>query len=753
MPLITIDDVIPTPIWTIVAAQPTAQILLVNTDTVANIAVGDASVQIGDGESTVIPPQSSLSLPANQTWYAIADQSNGPILQVTLGGANWSTSPIQAAQAMLDAGIATDIAEAIFAIGIPQIAAPVSLWDVGGTGGGTGDTGLVGLTVPSQALLGTGCSDSYIPPGSSQDQADTLCVSKVGRGIQVGGTPTYPTVTKKFWNLSDWSLTKNNLANYANHGTKVIFALKPLFTAGLALGSNFTTSGTTAQKNAAIAEVANLTTFLNGIIALGFNSTNAEIVFWQEPANSQNMGHGGGNDYNNMMRTYGPTVIAKGFPLTINVNYDGAVPNATNFINAGLGLRAWGGAGAVGLPAVTTLALDLYTNNAIGNGLLPTTTDTNGDSFDNIAAAQGLIVSLNEFGCNPTSISPPPSGYFSIAQCTTYFQDMQSYIQGVIQAGRQFGNAIYYEGQCSARGTGDITSPIGLDPNVPSSPDFRTGLYQTFYDSVTTSTSSGISIPATHTSTIAPTNPSPGGSFADATTISYEIALGMTAGIGSTNPFSIVTLSWYMFDQPAKDQVAVDSISFAIPMGTNGDPNGPAVVFGGGRMRGSFLQIKINNQDSVAATLSFMQVTGTSRAGRRDSWRWDSNANNSPVIPGFTLAQAGAKSLQIGRASNLSIPANGTTTLLNGLYAGEVYIRLFCSNGGGANNANFTLQPLPTSQFGTENMLNQSVGTSPTTEFEDIIALPRAPTTMTIKNNNGGASINVDYQIIAIETG
>lgn len=751
MPLITISNTVATPIWTIVAASPTAQILLVNQDTAANIAIGDPSVQIGDQESTVIPPQSSLSLPANQSWYAIADQSNGPILQVTLGGANWSTSPIQAAEAMLQAGIATDIAEAIFSLGIPQIAAPISLWDIGGTSGGSGDTGLVGLTIPQQAILGTGCSDPYIPSGDTQDQADMLCVSKVGRGIQVGGTPTYPTVTKKFWNLSDWSLTKNNLANYYAHGTKVILALKPLFTAGLALGSNFTTTGTTAQKNAAIAEVANLNTFLTGITGLGANSTNTEIVPWQEPANVQNMGHGGGNDFNNMLRTYGPTIIAAGFPITVNVNFDGATANATNFANAALGLRAWSGVGAVGLPVVTTLALDLYTNNAIGAGILPTTIDSNGDSFDSIAAAHGLIVSLNEFGCNPSTQSPVPNGYFSIQDCTTYFGLMQSYLEGVIQAGRQIGNAIYYESQCSSKGTGDITSPIGLDPNVPNNPDFRVALYQTMYDSLSTSTSSGISIPATHTTVIAPTDPSPGGSFGNADTISYEIALGMSAGAGSTNPFAIVTLSWFMFDEPAKDQVAVDSISWAVPLGTNGDANGPAVVYGGGRMRGSYLQIKINNQDSVACTLAFMQVTGTSRAGRRDSWRWDSNSNISPAIPGFTLASAGAKSLQVGRANNLSVPSNSTVTLLNGMYAGEVYIRLFCSNGGGANNANFTLQPLPNSQFGTENMLNQSVGNSPT-EFEDIIALPRAPTTMTIKNNNGGASINVDYQIIAIET-
>lgn len=748
MPLITVDDQIPTPIWSIVAQTPGTQILLVNTDNLANIAIGDASVSFNTPDASVIPPQTSISLPANQTWYAIADQSSGPVLQVTLGASNWTTSPIQAAQAMLDAGIATDIAEAIFELGIPQTASPVSVYNIGGTGGGGTNTGLVGFTVPPAAINGGICSDSYVPPGSTQDQADVLLGNILG--YPNGG---HPLVTKKFWNLSDWSTTKNNLQNYITHGTKVIMCLKPVITAGLPLGSDFTTTGTTAQKNAAIADKAALAGFLTTIAGFGYNATNCEIVFWQEPANSQNLGHGGGNDYNNLMRTYGSTVTSAGFPLTVNVNFDGAVPNATNFLNAALGLRAWSGAGAVGLPTITTAALDLYTNNAIGNSLLPTTTDTNGDSFDSIAAAHGLTVSLNEFGCNPDSHSPPSRDHFSIADCTTYFAEMTSYGQGVIQAGRQLGNFIYYEGQCSASGIGDITSPIGLDPLVPNNPDFRVSLFNNMIAVLTTPVNTPVSIAGNHTTTLAPVNPSPGGGLGPADTISYEIAFGLSAGIGSTNPFSVVTLQWYEFDQTAKTQTPIAQVEFAVPMGTNGDPNGPLIVFGHGRMRGSYMQVKINNQDSVACGLAFFQLFGTSRQGSRDSWAWDPNANNSPNVPTFILASAAAKSLQIGREENITVNTGTTKSFLNGIWAGQAFIRILVSNAAANGNVHVQLQPQPSGQFGVENILNESLGITGggNSEFEATIALPRCATLLVI-NNNDANNITVSYQIIGIET-
>src|SRR6266568_4161948 len=192
------------------------------------------------------------------------------------------------------------------------------------------------MTIPASALT-TITPAPPTPPGQNydagktQDQADNLFISMSGRSQ--GG---HLACTKKFWNLSDWSTGKNNIANYATYGTRVLFALKPLFTPGLALGSDFTTTGTTAQKNAAIAEKAKLASFLASLVTMGFTAGTAQIVLWQEPNNTQNMGGSaqGRIDYNNMLRTYGSTVTSTIFGLYCNVNYDGAVKNATDYANA-----------------------------------------------------------------------------------------------------------------------------------------------------------------------------------------------------------------------------------------------------------------------------------------------------------------------------------------------------------------------------------------------------------------------------------
>src|SRR6266705_513059 len=127
------------------------------------------------------------------------------------------------------------------------------------------------MTIPASALT-TITPAPPTPPGQNydagktQDQADNIFTGFVGRSIAGG----HLAVRKCFWNLSDWSTSKNNIANYATYGTAVVFALKPLFTPGLALGSDFTTTGTTAQKNAATAEKAKLANFLAALVTMGF---------------------------------------------------------------------------------------------------------------------------------------------------------------------------------------------------------------------------------------------------------------------------------------------------------------------------------------------------------------------------------------------------------------------------------------------------------------------------------------------------
>lgn len=721
-----------TPIWA-QAAKSTQPLLLVNTDSQANITIGPAGVVPGGSSDQTIPPLGSLSVPANQAWYAVADQPNGPLLQVTLGGGDWSPSPAAIALAMIDAGVPQQIAAAITGSGLSLIGDPQIVYQIGGVA--TTGSNLVGGTIPNQALVTPGAYDY----GLTQDQADAKMVSLTGRGM--AGAGQHLTVTKKFWNVSDWNTGKNNIANYASYGTKVIFCLQPVITFGLPAGSDFTTTGTAAQQAAAQADKTSLAGFLAAIKAMGFTATTAQVVLWQEPGNT-NKGVSA-TDYGNMWKTYGPTVNAAALPAVINVNYTGRISHATDYANAALGLR---GNPATGV-TFAGLAMDWYTNSFMAGNYLDST-DANGDSILGIAHAQALPFGLNEIGCNPS--------LYGQANCTAYFSGPHGWatvMQNELQAGRAILDCIYYEGQTSATGAGDLSSPIGQDPSV-TAPDFRIALYQAAFDSLTQQIVAPVIIPAGTTVTLTPAIPSPAGGLAPVNYLSYELVFGLTAGAAATNPFAQVVLTWYDLDQVARNQVPVDKVKFSVPLGASGDPNGPAVVYGSGRMRGGYMTIKITNNDTVSASLIFLQLTGTSRPGRRDAWSWNINATTSPAIPGFTLGSSVDGSLQVGRVIGQTISvATGSKSWLFGLASGQVYVRFSAVAGTTGNNAEFELQPVPTGVWSSEDLLHPFLGAAGNTEFTQTIALPRAPVLIKVTNHEPANTITIDAQVIQIETG
>ncbi len=133
------------------------------------------------------------------------------------------------------------------------------------------------------------------------------------------------TVTKKFWNLSDWSLTKNNLQNYGTYGTQVIFALKPVAPPFGAITNT---------------EKTNLTNFLNAIKAAPFNFTaaTAQILLYQEANNGNNFGATGQANYAAMLAAYGPIVNAAGLPLMVSVGASAGIVSDNNFLTAALGV-------------------------------------------------------------------------------------------------------------------------------------------------------------------------------------------------------------------------------------------------------------------------------------------------------------------------------------------------------------------------------------------------------------------------------
>lgn len=248
--------------------------------------------------------------------------------------------------------------------------------------------------------------------------------------------------------------------------------------------------------------------------------------------------------------------------------------------------------------------------------------------------------------------------------------------------------------------------------------------------------------------TLAPIKPSSIAGLGPAQQLSYELSFGLVAGASSTQPFAAVTLQFYDFDALPALQQPVATVTYRCPMGTVNDPNGPAVTSGRGPMRGAFMRARINNTDTVDATLANFQLVGTAREVNRDDWRWDCGGN-APVIPTFTNATAATSSLVLAGISNATLAASASLPVLCSMFAGQVYLRVHY--GGTASSVNVQLAPEPSALFSSQSIFNQNVTTG--NELTATIAVPRGPCLLTLKNNDGANSAtSVFAELIAIET-
>lgn len=698
----------PTPIWSVVA-QMTDQLLIVNLDSAANITIGDAGVTALDTGADTIPPQGSLSVPATQSWYAISDIDVSPLVQVTLGGSDWTASPAGIADAMIAAGIPALIAQELSASGVSLLAAPNQLYNIGGVGSpGTGATSLVGWTVPNQCFK-TGCYYSSLAGPNQQDAGDSAFQANVKRALPNGRPP----ITKKFWNPGDYHLNNNfnNMANYYSYGTTVVVCIQPLFT------------GTGQVSNA---EKTNIANFITNLVALGATPSNTIFVVYQEPEV--------GNppkcttlQYTNVLAGVGPTITGAGFGIVPDIGSGAGVAVATSYANAAM---------ASGVTFLG-LASDFYAG-AFNNGFTL-------DAMAAIADAHSLPYGVFELGVAPDNFPKNPN----------ISAQYMGYIQNFFQT-RQTNNKpnlhfMWYDGQCDPTGAGDLTAPI-LTPTDP-----RVAMYQGIFDTLTSSptvNTGGLTIAASHTTTLTPSDPSITGGLATVTDLSYEVSLGLVAGVGSTNPFAQVILTWYAFDQQPKNQVVTDTLRFFVPMGANGDANGPLVVHGRGRQRGSFLTVKVNNFDSVPCTLQFFQLFDTGRIGSRDTWTWDINANVSPNVPGFTLASAATGSLEVGRKTSQTVAhAGGTVSWLCGIFPGRVYYKLSVPSGSTANDVVFQISPVPTNIFtGSPSYLTEALGAAGNTNINGYISATRCPLLVTVTNNEPANDVQVSFVLNGEET-
>ncbi len=287
----------------------------------------------------------------------------------------------------------------------------------------------VGNTIPNLSF-GTGCYNA----GMAQAPADTKFCQIVNRGLS---SAQHLPITKKFWNKSDWNTARNDLHNYLSFGTTVIMCLWPV------------TPGTSAENT-------NLVNFLNTIKGFGFNSKNCYIVLWQEPeVSSKGIT---ASDFQAGLQFYGPAVANAGLPLVADIGSGAGVTVLTDYGNAAVNS---------GVP-LAGLAQDFYCPVYVNAG-------TRLSTLAAIADMANLPFGVFECGCVPSN--------FTQAQCTAYLNHIQSFMLSRLQAGKPCLPVLYYDGQCSSTGTGDLTSPIGQDPSV-TTPDFRIALYQKLYDTL-----------------------------------------------------------------------------------------------------------------------------------------------------------------------------------------------------------------------------------------------------------------------------
>jgi hypothetical protein len=285
----------------------------------------------------------------------------------------------------------------------------------------------MGNTIPNLAFQ-AGMYDA----GRTQRASDTLFCNIVGRGI--GGGQHLP-ITKKFWNQGDWSLTKNDLANYAAFGTTVIFAVWP---------------ASPASKS----ERANLASFLTGIKRIGFGAHNAFLVPWQEPESKVSPA-----EFQAGLEFYGPTITAAGFPLVAD-------------IGTGEGPTLMGDLGAAAIAAMNKgvqlagLAQDFYAPQHIAHGATL-------DILAGLADSNRIPFGVFESGVVPSK--------FGVTASTDYLNYIGDFMSTRNQAGKRSLAWLYYDGQGQPTGAGDLTSPIGQDPSV-AKPDFRAALWRGWYD-------------------------------------------------------------------------------------------------------------------------------------------------------------------------------------------------------------------------------------------------------------------------------
>lgn len=446
-----------------------------------------------------------------------------------------------------------------------------------------------------------------------------------------------------------------------------------------------------------VSEANNTIASINAMIAGGLPANKIVVVFWQELF----QGKVKAADCIAGYQFYVPRIRA-GCPGVL-IGWD----------TAGQGMPGGVGAFDPGPGFYDLVGVDIYGNEWVqnqGSAFLKTLA---------VAQAGNKPMCVPEFGNTV-------GGTITDANVTLFLQWLTQQALTILQNGGQLGAWMWWQNNANTGG-----------PNVISSPsDFRVPLLQALAAAVTTPAggSGGVTVPAGGNTTLNPLTPTPGGGWADADGMSYDIALQVQAGTGSTSPW--MTVQIFFYDDDTASARAVDRVYWHIPMG--GQASGVTRIYGNGPQSGRYMSITLHNGDSVACSAA-VQVNSTARQRDIHDWNWSVADSNN--VPTYNLASGAGYSANLGEQSGVNVNAGQTKGWLMSLGAGRVWF--WCSSTTG--NVDVQLLAQPSGGFGTAPIWETTLAAN--APQGQMMLFPRAPVLVNFTNNGAGAA-SVSFQCI-----
>lgn len=712
----------PAPVWSFMGGGiPVVPVLFVNQDDNDTVTLGTtASVTPADPGSSIaiLPPSGSISLPGDQSYYAVTDASDNPILSVNPGASSWSPSIVALASQIAASGLALTIAEEIAAQGLSLFGNPTPLY---GGNQPQANAGSVGASLSAS---------TFVPNTGSDLASFPIFDANISR--------PFNTVTRRYYKDGILPVIGNdpqNIAGFAAAGFAMAVTFKPF------------RDGTNTYGNNKIPGQGNLTfaQHLTAVkTAVAFVQTNAiagkleACLYHEMNGNGQNGPFGSGGPYGNVTEAqaeanyktyvnfYGPAFkLATNGALTADVPliYVPAVFSPANMVTF------------FPTPNVyhTGVAFDYYAQDFNSKGSVATTAV---DSLEALADSLGFELGIWELGFTNGSSHPGTTGFPWSKVKTFIDQEITGRFLTRLQQSKPNGSIIWFAAPGPPGPSVNRLDPSYVDASVMTS-------IQNMFDQLTSTPSSTSTIGPGATVILTPFNPTPGAGFAIANGISYDITVNQVSGGTGTIPFTQVRLDWFNNDTPLAQPV--DTQIWRLPIGQQASTG--TVIQGRGPQRGQFLQISVTNLDTVNTSV-LVQVNSTSRSVLTDIWKWD--PASSVNVHTFVLPGGASYGNSLGSVVAQSIPASGQKKFLFGMAAGWVFIRCLALSGVG--QLTFEIDLEPTSDWGSSALLKETPVAANNGEFFTTAIMPRGPFSITITNADASAH-NASIQCVSADRG